>query len=145
MWNHFYHFFPVSIHPCNAFIACYDSMLDEIWPSQSPPKCIYVTKSVFWQNKTTSAPKSVLCYDIDEDLTLVWNSVFTQSCSQNKETDSQRRTLSPSLHFIIFKKPYFIPPHFYHTPQHPSNKLSWPGHTPNPLHIQIFSYPWTLR
>ena len=45
---------------------------------------ILVTESVFWLNKTTSMPKSVLHYDVDKDLTSVWNSVFTQSCYQNK-------------------------------------------------------------
>ena len=43
-------------------------------------------------------PKSVLCYDVDKDLTSFWNSVFTQSCSPNKETDSRRRV----KHFILF-------------------------------------------
>ena len=42
-------------------------------------------------NRTSSMPKSVLCYDVDKDLTSFWNSVFTQSCSPNKETDSRRR------------------------------------------------------
>ena len=30
--------------------------------------------------RTTSVPISVLCYDLDKDLTSVWYSVFTQSC-----------------------------------------------------------------
>ena len=38
---------------------------------------------MFWLNRTTSMPKSVLCYDVDDDLTLVWNSLFTQSCFPN--------------------------------------------------------------
>ena len=42
-------------------------------------------------NRTTSMPKSVLHYDVDKDLTLVWSSVFTKSCFPNKGTDRQRR------------------------------------------------------
>ena len=43
----------------------------------------------FVLNRTTSLPKSVLRYDVDKDLTSVWNSVFSQSCFPHKETDSK--------------------------------------------------------
>ena len=52
---------------------------------------IYVTELMFCVNRTTSMPKFVLHYDVDKDLTLVWYSVFTQSCFPNKETYRQRR------------------------------------------------------
>ena len=42
-------------------------------------------------NRTTCVTKSVLRYDLDKDLILVWNSVFTQSCFPNKKADKQRR------------------------------------------------------
>ena len=42
---------------------------------------------MFCMNRTSSMPKSVICYDVDKDLTSFWNSVFTQSCSPNKEQD----------------------------------------------------------
>ena len=40
--------------------------------------------------RTTSAPKSVLCYDVDKDLTSVWYSVFTKSAAPNLVSQIKR-------------------------------------------------------
>ena len=53
----------------------------------------HLCNRMFWcvMNRTTSAPKSVLRYDVDKDLTFVWYSIFTQSCFPNKKTGRRRR------------------------------------------------------
>ena len=41
--------------------------------------------------RTTRAPKSVLCYDMDKDPTLVWYSDFTCLVFPNKKTGRHKR------------------------------------------------------
>ena len=75
---------------------------------------------MFCMNTTSSVPKSVLSYDVDEDLTSVWFSVITQSCSPNKETDSRRRVKLFILFLrrgdYIYKKNCISPQQNYHLP-----------------------------
>ena len=56
------------------------NLIDSIVLNNGEAGGINVVESMFWWNRTTSMPKSVLSYDVDRDLTSVWYSVFTQSC-----------------------------------------------------------------
>ena len=64
---------------------------------------------MFWLNRTNSMPKSVLCYDVDNDLTLVWNSVLTQSCFPNKKTERRKR-----VKYLYTTKTINDQSHFHH-------------------------------
>ena len=38
---------------------------------------MYVTDSMFEVNRTSSVPKSVLCYELDKDITSIWKLPLT--------------------------------------------------------------------
>ena len=44
-----------------------------------------------WTGPPSSMPSSVLSYVVNKGHTSIWNSVFTQSCTQIKKTDKRRR------------------------------------------------------